>query len=53
MSEYGLSALILGRAGLAVAKKVGILAVIILFLKKFAVLIVIALGAVWTFLNLS
>lgn len=51
MSEYGLSALILGGAGLAVAKKVGILAVIILFLKKFAVLIVLALGAVWTFIK--
>lgn len=51
MSEYGLSALILGGAGLAVAKKVGLLAVIILFAKKFAVILVIALGAVWTFIK--
>ncbi|UKS26828.1 DUF2167 domain-containing protein [Paenibacillus sp. HWE-109] len=51
MSEYGLSALILGGAGLAVAKKVGFIALILVFLKKFAVLIVIALGAVWTFIK--
>ena len=46
VAEYGLSALILGGAGLAVAKKVGLLATIALFGKKFFIVIIAAFGAV-------
>ncbi|WP_282936488.1 DUF2167 domain-containing protein [Paenibacillus sp. RC67] len=46
VSEYGLSALILGGAGLAVAKKVGLLATIALFGKKFFIVIIAAFGAI-------
>ncbi|WP_245855797.1 DUF2167 domain-containing protein [Paenibacillus rigui] len=45
-AEYGLSALILGGAGLVAAKKVGLLATIALFGKKFFVLILAALGGI-------
>ena len=47
MSEYGLSALILGGTGLAVAKKAGLLAVILVFAKKFGVIIIAGLAAIW------
>jgi uncharacterized membrane-anchored protein len=46
VSEYGLSALILGGAGLAVAKKVGLLATLAVFGKKFFVLIIALFGVV-------
>ncbi|WP_343035012.1 DUF2167 domain-containing protein [Sporosarcina jiandibaonis] len=51
VSEHGLNALILGGAGLAVAKKVGILGVILVFAKKFGVLIVAGLAALWGFIR--
>ena len=51
VSEHGLNALILGGAGLAVAKKAGILAVILVFAKKFGVLIVAGLAALWGFIR--
>lgn len=51
ISEYGLTALILGGAGLAVAKKAGLIAVIIIFIKKFGVLVVAGLGAIWGFIR--
>lgn len=51
VSEYGLSALILGGAGLAVAKKAGLLAVIVVLLRKFGVFIVVGLGAIWGFIR--
>ncbi|MCH1625276.1 DUF2167 domain-containing protein [Ferdinandcohnia quinoae] len=47
VSEYGLSALILGGAGLAVAKKAGLLATILVFGKKFGVIIVAAIAGLW------
>ncbi|GAA4859752.1 DUF2167 domain-containing protein [Paenibacillus vulneris] len=46
VSEYGLSALILGGAGLAVAKKVGLLATIGLLGKKFFIVIIAAFGVI-------
>jgi len=46
-AEYGLTALILGGAGLAVAKKVGLIAGLVLLLRKFWYVIILALGAVW------
>ena len=51
VSEHGLNALILGGAGLAVAKKAGLLAVILVFLKKFGVIIIAGLAALWGFLR--
>ncbi|MEW9698221.1 DUF2167 domain-containing protein [Paenibacillus sp. SI8] len=51
ISEYGLAGLILGGAGLVVAKKVGLIATILLFGKKFFLLVLVALGAVGTFIK--
>ncbi|MCR8631963.1 DUF2167 domain-containing protein [Paenibacillus radicis (ex Xue et al. 2023)] len=51
VSEYGLTALILGGAGLAVAKKVGILAALVVLLKKFWIVIVLLLGGGWRWLK--
>ena len=47
VADYGLSALILGGAGLAVAKKAGLLAVILTVGKKFGVFIVAGIVALW------
>jgi uncharacterized membrane-anchored protein len=46
MAGIGIAGLIAGGAGLAVAKKAGLLAIILAFGKKFIVLIVIAFGAI-------
>jgi len=51
LANYGLTGLILGGAGLAVAKKAGLLALLLPFIKKFGVLIVIAGGAIWGFIR--
>lgn len=51
VAEYGLSALILGGAGLAVAKKVGVLAMIALFLKKGWIIVVALLAGGWTWIK--
>ncbi|MGE6231125.1 DUF2167 domain-containing protein [Paenibacillus chitinolyticus] len=51
LAEYGLSGLILGGAGLAVAKKVGLIGLLLVFLKKFGVILVAALAALWRFLR--
>ncbi|MCG3087282.1 DUF2167 domain-containing protein [Sporosarcina cyprini] len=51
VANYGLSALILGGTGLAVAKKAGLLAVILAFAKKFGVLIVAGIAALWSFIR--
>ncbi|WNQ11237.1 DUF2167 domain-containing protein [Paenibacillus aurantius] len=51
MSKFGLTGLILGGAGLAVAKKVGLLALLLVGLKKFGVLIVVAVGWAWRFIR--
>lgn len=47
VSEHGLSALILGGAGLVVAKKVGLLASLLLLGKKFGIILVAALVGIW------
>ncbi|MCZ8516590.1 DUF2167 domain-containing protein [Paenibacillus filicis] len=51
VSQYGLTALILGGAGLAVAKKVGLLAALLVLLKKFWIVIVVVLGGGWRWLK--
>lgn len=51
VAEYGLTGLVLGGLGVAIAKKVGILAGLLLFLKKGWVLIVVAIGGLWRFLT--
>ncbi|MGE7945473.1 DUF2167 domain-containing protein [Lysinibacillus sp. NPDC093688] len=51
VAEYGLTGLILGGAGLAVAKKAGLLAILIPLLKKFGIIIVVAVGAIWGFIR--
>ncbi|CAH0118920.1 hypothetical protein PAE9249_01417 [Paenibacillus sp. CECT 9249] len=51
VSEYGLSGLILGGAGLAVAKKVGLLGIIVPLLKKGWILIVAAIAGVFGFIK--
>ncbi len=47
VAEFGLTGLILGGAGLVVAKKAGLLAVLIPLLKKFWIVLVLVGGAVW------
>lgn len=47
VAEYGLTALILGGAGLAVAKKAGLMAALIIFVKKFGILAVAGIGALF------
>jgi uncharacterized membrane-anchored protein len=50
MADYGLAGLVAAGAGVLVAKKLGFMAVILLFLKKgFAVLIAAGLGAIACF----
>ncbi|MBB4824710.1 putative membrane-anchored protein [Sporosarcina luteola] len=51
VANYGLSALILGGTGLAVAKKAGLLAVILAFAKKFGVLIIAGIAALWSLIR--
>jgi uncharacterized membrane-anchored protein len=51
VAEFGLTGLILGGVGLAVAKKAGLIALILLLLKKFGVVIVVAGGAIWAFIR--
>ncbi|MEK8130556.1 DUF2167 domain-containing protein [Paenibacillus filicis] len=51
VSEYGLSALILGGAGLAVAKKVGLLATLALLGKKFFIVIIAFFGVILAFIK--
>ena len=51
VAGYGLSAIILGGAGLAVAKKAGFIAVLLAFGKKFGVLIIAGVAALWGFLR--
>ncbi|MFB9328568.1 DUF2167 domain-containing protein [Paenibacillus aurantiacus] len=50
-AEFGLTGLILGGAGLVVAKKVGLLAAILLFAKKGWIIIVAAFAAIWRFIR--
>ncbi|MCQ6558609.1 DUF2167 domain-containing protein [Paenibacillus mendelii] len=50
-AEYGLTGLILGGAGLVVAKKVGLIATILLFAKKFWIIFIAGGAAIWNFLR--
>ncbi|QOT00299.1 DUF2167 domain-containing protein [Brevibacterium sp. JNUCC-42] len=47
LAEFGLTGLVLGGLGLAVAKKIGILALILVFLKKAWIIVVIVLGGIF------
>ncbi|MFW5435373.1 DUF2167 domain-containing protein [Paenibacillus apiarius] len=47
VAEYGLTGLVLGGAGLAVAKKVGFLALILGLFKKFWIVVVAVLAGLW------
>lgn len=47
LADYGLAGLVAAGAGLAVAKKVGLLGIILLFLKKGLVVLVAAAGGAW------
>jgi uncharacterized membrane-anchored protein len=49
MAEYGLTGLILGGAGLAVAKKTGLLVVLLVLLKKFWFVLLAIPAALWKF----
>lgn len=51
VAGYGLSALMLGGAGLAVAKKAGLLVVILTLFKKFGIIIIAGIAAVWGFIR--
>lgn len=51
VADYGLTGLILGGAGLAVAKKAGILAVILAFGKKFGIIAVAGIAALFGFIR--
>lgn len=46
-AEYGLSGLILGGAGVMAAKKLGLLSALLLFLKKFWIVVIAGIGALW------
>jgi len=50
-AAYGVAGLVAGGAALAVAKKVGFLGVLLLFLKKGAAFILVGIGAAWTWLR--
>ena len=50
VAEFGLTGLILGGAGLAVAKKWAF-AIILPLLKKFWIVLVLAVGAIWAFIR--
>lgn len=51
VSKYGLTALIVGGAGLLVAKKVGLIAVIIVLLKKAGIILVPLAYGIWRFIK--
>lgn len=51
VAGYGLSALMLGGAGLAIAKKAGLLAVIVALFKKFGIILIAGIAAVWGFIR--
>ena len=51
LAEYGLTGLMLGGAGVAVAKKAGLIATLALFFKKFGVVIIGGLVALWRILQ--
>lgn len=51
VAGYGLSALMLGGAGLAVAKKAGLLVVLLTLFKKFGFILIAGIAAVWGFIR--
>ena len=51
LAEMGLTGLIVGGAGLVVAKKAGLIAVLVVFLKKFGIIVVVAIGGLFKFLR--
>ncbi|GAA4042611.1 DUF2167 domain-containing protein [Sphingomonas rosea] len=50
-AEYGLAGLVAAGAGLAAAKKVGLIGILLAFGKKFAVLVAVAFGGAWRWLK--
>ncbi|MEQ4485180.1 DUF2167 domain-containing protein [Cohnella silvisoli] len=50
-ASYGLTGLILGGAGLLVAKKAGLIALIVVLAKKFGIVIVAAIAGLWRYLR--
>lgn len=50
-AEYGLAGLVLGGAGIYVAKKTGLLALLLIFLKKGWILIIAAGGFLWNLIR--
>lgn len=50
-AEYGVAGLVAAGVGVAVAQKAGLLAIILLFLKKVGIFIVIGIGAAWAWLR--
>ncbi|MNP19403.1 hypothetical protein D3C76_1119270 [compost metagenome] len=50
LAKMGLSGLIVGGAGVVVAKKVGLLALLVVLLKKFGIIVVVAVGGLFRLL---
>ncbi|AOZ94713.1 hypothetical protein LPB68_13605 [Paenibacillus crassostreae] len=50
LAEMGLTGLIVGGAGVVVAKKVGLIAMLVVLLKKFGIIIVVAIGGLFRYL---
>jgi uncharacterized membrane-anchored protein len=50
-AEYGVAGLVAAGVGVAVASKTGLIAVILLFLKKVGIFLVIGIGAAWAWLK--
>ena len=51
VAGYGLSTLMLGGAGLVVAKKAGLLVVILSLFKKFGIILIAGIAAIWGFIR--
>ena len=51
LADFGLAGLVAGGVGLAVAKKIGILGILLLFLKKGLVVVLIAAAAGWKWIK--
>lgn len=51
VAGYGLSTLMLGGAGLVVAKKAGLLVVILALFKKFGIILIAGIAAIWGFIR--
>jgi uncharacterized membrane-anchored protein len=50
-AEYGVAGLVAAGVGVAVASKTGVIAIILLFLKKIGIFLVIGIGAAWAWLK--